>query len=217
MLAGAARRCRYSKRRNRGDRIRTGPIMSFLSVASTLLGLTALLAETFGSFAFAHDRTILAAARGEGAVRLWDTATGELRGRLEGVARFTNELTSRITRTSIVLSFAAIAVDGEGVGTGGGIGWQASEMRYKRYLGVVEVDPDAGLIHGRVAGLPDVITFLEKTVAQARQAFHGSVDDYLECGGHRPARGAQAGQVTVAIVTIRRDGWAGQRGFWPCA
>ncbi len=67
-------------------------MMRLLRVASTLLGLTALLAETVGSFAFAPDGTIRAAAHGEGAVRLWDTVTGELRGRLEGVAGFTSEL-----------------------------------------------------------------------------------------------------------------------------
>jgi len=53
-------------------------------------------------------------------------------------------------------------------------------MKYKGYVGVVEVDPDAGLIHGRVAGLRDVITFQGNTVAKARQAFRDSVDDYLE-------------------------------------
>ncbi|HKI17140.1 MAG TPA: type II toxin-antitoxin system HicB family antitoxin [Isosphaeraceae bacterium] len=53
-------------------------------------------------------------------------------------------------------------------------------IKYRGYVGVVEVDPDAGLIHGRVIGLRDVITFQGNTVAEARQAFHDSVDDYLE-------------------------------------
>jgi predicted HicB family RNase H-like nuclease len=53
-------------------------------------------------------------------------------------------------------------------------------MRYKGYVGVVEIDPDAEVIHGRVIGLRDVITFEGSSVPEARQAFHGSVDDYLE-------------------------------------
>jgi predicted HicB family RNase H-like nuclease len=53
-------------------------------------------------------------------------------------------------------------------------------INYKGYIGVMEVDSDAGLIHGRVVGLRDVITFQGQSVAEARQAFRDSVDDYLE-------------------------------------
>jgi len=62
-------------------------------------------------------------------------------------------------------------------------------MRYKGYTGVMEVDPEAELIHGRVVGLRDVITFQGNTVAESRQAFQDSIDDYLEwCAteGRRP-------------------------------
>jgi predicted HicB family RNase H-like nuclease len=52
-------------------------------------------------------------------------------------------------------------------------------MEYKGYEGLMEVDDDAGVIFGRVIGLRDVITFQGETVAEARQAFHDSVDDYL--------------------------------------
>ncbi len=48
--------------------------------------------DSFDSVAFAPDGTILAAGFGDGAVRLWDAATGELRGRLEGVAGFASGL-----------------------------------------------------------------------------------------------------------------------------
>ena len=42
------------------------------------------------------------------------------------------------------------------------------------------------LIFGRVLGLRDAITFQEETVAEARQAFQDSVDDYLEfCAARR--------------------------------
>jgi predicted HicB family RNase H-like nuclease len=55
----------------------------------------------------------------------------------------------------------------------------------------MEVDADAELIHGRVVGLRDVITFQGQSVAEARQAFQDSVDDYLEwCAseGRRPEK-----------------------------
>jgi predicted HicB family RNase H-like nuclease len=64
-------------------------------------------------------------------------------------------------------------------------------MRYKGYVGVAEVDDEAGIVFGRVAGLRDVITFQGKSVAEAIQSFHNSVDFYLEvCAkqGTRPEK-----------------------------
>jgi predicted HicB family RNase H-like nuclease len=52
-------------------------------------------------------------------------------------------------------------------------------MTYKGYSGAAEIDFETGMIHGRVVGLRDVITFQGATVAEASQAFHDSVDDYL--------------------------------------
>jgi predicted HicB family RNase H-like nuclease len=53
-------------------------------------------------------------------------------------------------------------------------------MEYKGYLGSVEFDDQAGVIHGEVINTRDVITFQGRTVAEVREAFHESVDDYLE-------------------------------------
>jgi len=53
-------------------------------------------------------------------------------------------------------------------------------IRYKGYIGVMEVDPDANLIHGDVIGLRDVITFQGESVSAATKAFRDSVDDYLK-------------------------------------
>jgi predicted HicB family RNase H-like nuclease len=53
-------------------------------------------------------------------------------------------------------------------------------MKYKGYNGVVEFDEDAGILFGRVIGLRDVITFEGESVAEVIQAFHDSVDTYLE-------------------------------------
>ena len=53
-------------------------------------------------------------------------------------------------------------------------------MEYKGYIGKVEIDEDAGLLHGEVINIRDVITFEGRTVQELQQAFHDSVDDYLE-------------------------------------
>lgn len=52
-------------------------------------------------------------------------------------------------------------------------------MEYKGYVGKVEFDDEAGIFHGDVINTRDVITFQGTTVAEVRQAFHDSVDDYL--------------------------------------
>jgi predicted HicB family RNase H-like nuclease len=53
-------------------------------------------------------------------------------------------------------------------------------MEFKGYRGeITAVDEVQGLIHGRVAGIRDVVTFEGTTVKEIVQAFHDSVDDYL--------------------------------------
>jgi predicted HicB family RNase H-like nuclease len=52
-------------------------------------------------------------------------------------------------------------------------------MDYKGYIGKVEYDDEAGLFHGEVINLRDVITFAGETVQELRQAFQESVEDYL--------------------------------------
>jgi predicted HicB family RNase H-like nuclease len=52
-------------------------------------------------------------------------------------------------------------------------------LNYKGYTGQMEVDDDASLIFGRVLDIRDVVTFKGETVAEAKQAFQDSVDDYL--------------------------------------
>ncbi len=53
-------------------------------------------------------------------------------------------------------------------------------MEYKGYSAKVEFDEEANIFHGEVLNLRDVITFEGETVDGLRQAFHNSVDDYLE-------------------------------------
>ena len=52
-------------------------------------------------------------------------------------------------------------------------------FNYKGYIGQVEIDEDAGLLHGQVVNTRDVITFQGESVAETKQAFHDSVDEYL--------------------------------------
>lgn len=53
-------------------------------------------------------------------------------------------------------------------------------MKYKGYEAVVEYNEEAHLFHGEVLHLRDVITFQGESVAELEQAFHDSIDDYLD-------------------------------------
>ena len=65
-------------------------------------------------------------------------------------------------------------------------------MNYKGYVGQFNVDIETGLIRGMVINTRDVITFPQKAVEEAQQAFRDSVDDYLKIsrrwGRHRISR-----------------------------
>lgn len=52
-------------------------------------------------------------------------------------------------------------------------------MEYKGYIGKVEFDDEASVFHGEVANTRDVITFQGDNVAELKQAFRDSIDDYL--------------------------------------
>jgi predicted HicB family RNase H-like nuclease len=59
-------------------------------------------------------------------------------------------------------------------------------MKYRGYTAVVELDEDTGMLFGRVIGLRDVITFQGASVPEVIEAFHDSVDVYLEfCAARR--------------------------------
>jgi predicted HicB family RNase H-like nuclease len=53
-------------------------------------------------------------------------------------------------------------------------------IAYKGYIGKVEIDNDAGIFHGEVINVRDVITFQGESVEELRQALVDSVEDYLE-------------------------------------
>ncbi len=52
-------------------------------------------------------------------------------------------------------------------------------MEYKGYIGKVEFDDEAGLFHGEIINLRDVITYAGESVQELRQAFQASIEDYL--------------------------------------
>ena len=52
---------------------------------------------------------------------------------------------------------------------------------HKNYFGRFEYDGDAGIFHGEVIGVRDVITFFRgKSINEVKKAFVGSVNEYLE-------------------------------------
>ena len=53
-------------------------------------------------------------------------------------------------------------------------------MEYKGYIGKVEIDDELGILYGEVINVRDVITFEGTSVEEVQEAFHESVDDYLE-------------------------------------
>lgn len=52
-------------------------------------------------------------------------------------------------------------------------------MKYKGYIGHVEYDNEAKILHGEVIGLKDMITFQATDVNGLEKAFKDSVDEYL--------------------------------------
>lgn len=53
-------------------------------------------------------------------------------------------------------------------------------LSYKGYNAYLEIDTDRGVIGGMVFNMKGTIHFEGTTVAEATQAFHYSVDDYLD-------------------------------------
>ena len=53
-------------------------------------------------------------------------------------------------------------------------------IQYQGYVGRIEYDDAAGIFHGEVINLRDVITFQGESVHELRQSLKESVEDYLE-------------------------------------
>jgi len=52
-------------------------------------------------------------------------------------------------------------------------------LTYKGYSGRAEFDEEAGLLHGAVVDIKDVITFQGRSVEELERAFRESIDDFL--------------------------------------
>lgn len=75
-------------------------------------------------------------------------------------------------------------------------------LEYKGYVGVMEIDEDSGVIGGRVIGTRATIHFEGDSVAEARQAFKDSIDDYLDWCAERgkPPEKAYSGEFRVRMT-----------------
>lgn len=75
-------------------------------------------------------------------------------------------------------------------------------MEYKGYVGKVEFDDEAKILHGEVINTRDVITFQARSVDELYIAFRDSVDDYLDfCAerGEEPEK-PFSGKFTVRLA-----------------
>src|ERR1700733_9578382 len=50
---------------------------------------------------------------------------------------------------------------------------------YKGYVGTIELDFESKVLHGKVIGVRDIITYEGDTLQELEEAFKGSLDDYL--------------------------------------
>jgi predicted HicB family RNase H-like nuclease len=83
-------------------------------------------------------------------------------------------------------------------------------LEYKGYRGQVEFDDEAGLLHGEVLGVRDVVTFEGKSVEELEEAFRDSIDDYLEfCSeiGKNPDKPFSGNFQLRISPELHRDAW----------
>jgi len=58
-------------------------------------------------------------------------------------------------------------------------------LEYKGYQGRYDLDPDEGVLHGRVDGIRDIVTFVAGTEDELEREFRVSVDCYLDLCAER--------------------------------
>lgn len=81
---------------------------------------------------------------------------------------------------------------------------EMTTLEYKGYIGSVTFDDEAGILHGSVVNTRDVITFQGESVAEVRQAFRESVEDYVAfCAelGEEPEK-PMSGKFNVRIAPL---------------
>ncbi len=55
-----------------------------------------------------------------------------------------------------------------------------STLEYKGYCTRIEFDADAMLLHGKIEGINDLVTFESEDSSRIEAEFHAAVDDYLD-------------------------------------
>ena len=50
-------------------------------------------------------------------------------------------------------------------------------IKYGKYSATIEFDQDAGIFHGEVVNLNDVVTFQGRSVSELAEAFRDSIED----------------------------------------
>jgi predicted HicB family RNase H-like nuclease len=75
-------------------------------------------------------------------------------------------------------------------------------IKYKGYTAKIEFDDQVNVFHGEVLNIRDVITFQGRTVEELRNAFHDSVEDYLDFCAHRnePPEKPYSGRFVVRLA-----------------
>jgi len=96
-------------------------------------------------------------------------------------------------------------------------------MEYKGYRGAVRYSAEDRLLHGRILGIDDVVTFEGTDVEELEKAFHEAVDDYMalcEKLGRAPDR-EYSGRIPLRIdgalhrrVAIAADSEAKSVNSW---
>ena len=56
----------------------------------------------------------------------------------------------------------------------------SNTMEYKGYYTRIEFDADAKLLHGKIEGINDLVTFEGEDSSRIESEFHAAVDDYLD-------------------------------------
>jgi predicted HicB family RNase H-like nuclease len=59
-------------------------------------------------------------------------------------------------------------------------GQAMNTMRHGKYIAAIEFDEDAGIFHGEIINLNDVVTFQGRSVVELKKAIKESIEDYLE-------------------------------------
>ena len=56
----------------------------------------------------------------------------------------------------------------------------ANYLKYKGYIGSVEFSKEDAVLHGKIIGINDLVTYEANCVVELKKAFIDSVEDYLE-------------------------------------